>query len=215
VISPVKDKTHPKPFIRGKDITKWAKRRISYLEWGTERAPSKFRRSTFIELQQAKPKLMVMKNSGAEIVAIYDDEMTFFDVTIISFISWHIFENVINKSINKTAKYKHQDPLGDREEREIASRKFHIKYLLAILNSSFTKRWIDKKRRHKVSIYPDDWKQLPIAPISLEGQKDFVKLVDKILSEYDKQGYPLPEPSAEKVREWQGQLDVMVGKIYE
>ncbi|WKZ40027.1 MAG: Eco57I restriction-modification methylase domain-containing protein [Anaerolineales bacterium] len=214
-VSPKKDKTHPKPFVQGKDITKWAKKRIWYLEWGTERAPGKFSRPTFIELQQAKPKLMAMKNSGAEPVVIYDEDMTFFDATIVGFVPWHILENVVNKSINKTSKYKHQDPLGNRETREMDSRKFQIKYLLAVLNSTFAKRWIDKKRRHKVSIYPDDWKQLPIAPISLEEQMEFVKLVDKILGEYEKQGHPLPEKSVEKVREWEGQLDEMVRKLYE
>ena len=64
-------------------------------------------------------------------------------------------------------------------------------------------------------IYPDDWKQLPIAPIPLEEQKEFVKLVDKILGEYEKQGYPLPEKSAEKALAWEGQLDEMVGRLYE
>ena len=35
------------------------------------------------------------------------------------------------------------------------------------------------------------------------------------MAEYEKHGYPLPEKSAEKVREWEGQLDEMVGKLYE
>ncbi len=56
---------------------------------------------------------------------------------------------------------------------------------------------------------------MPIAPISLDEQKEFVKLVDKILAEYEKHGYPLPEKSAEKLREWEGQLDEMVSRLYE
>lgn len=35
------------------------------------------------------------------------------------------------------------------------------------------------------------------------------------MAEYEKHGYPLPETSAEKVREWEGQLDEMVGRLYE
>ncbi len=35
------------------------------------------------------------------------------------------------------------------------------------------------------------------------------------MAEYKKHGYPLPETSTEKVREWEGQLDEMVGRLYE
>ena len=83
------------------------------------------------------------------------------------------------------------------------------------MNSPIAREWLKGQRRSKMHLYPDDWKQLPIAPISLEEQKEFVKLVDKILAEYEKHGYPLPEKSVEKVGEWERQLDEMVGKLYE
>ena len=35
------------------------------------------------------------------------------------------------------------------------------------------------------------------------------------MAEYKKHGYPLPEKSVEKLREWEGQLDEMVGRLYE
>ena len=35
------------------------------------------------------------------------------------------------------------------------------------------------------------------------------------MAEYEKHGYLLPEKSAEKLREWEGQLDGMVGRLYE
>ncbi len=155
-----------------------------------------------------------MKNCGEEPVVIYDKKVTFFDATIIWFVHWHILIGVVNKTINKTAKYKFQDILGEREEREKKSRKFNIKYLLAIMNSSFTKKWLDKKRRHKISIYPDDWKQLPIAPISLEEQKPFVRRVDAILAEFDNFGYPLPPDASLRVIQLEQELDEMVTNLY-
>ena len=35
------------------------------------------------------------------------------------------------------------------------------------------------------------------------------------MAEYQKHGNPLSEKFAEKVREWEGQLDEMVGRLYE
>lgn len=46
-LSEHKDKTHPKPFVQGKDLLKWFMRRNLFLEWGTERAPNRFSRPTF------------------------------------------------------------------------------------------------------------------------------------------------------------------------
>lgn len=41
-----------------------------------------------------------------------------------------------------------------------------------------------------------------------------MKTIDN-MAEYEKHGYPLPEKSAEKVREWEGQLNEMVGRLFE
>lgn len=215
LISQVKDKIHPKAFIQGRDIAKWVTERIQFLEWGTKRAPSMFRRPTFPELYNVPEKLITMDIGGQELKVLYDNKQLLHNHSGSSVVPWHYLKGIINKSINKTSKYKHQDPLGDREEREEISHRFNLKYVLAVMNSSFARTFVNKRRRSKLNIYPDDWKKLPIAPIPLEEQKEFVKLVDKILGEYEKQGYPLPEKSAEKVREWEGQLDEMVGKLYE
>ncbi len=215
LISQVKDKIHPKAFIQGRDIAKWVNERIQFLEWGTKRAPSMFRRPTFPELYNVPEKLVTMDIGGQELKVLYDDKQLLHNHSGSSVVPWHYLKGIINKSINKTSKYKHQDPLGDREEREEISRRFNLKYVLAVMNSSFARTFVNKRRRSKLNIYPDDWKKLPIAPIPLEEQKEFVKLVDKILGEYEKQGYPLPEKSAEKVREWEGQLDEMVRRLYE
>jgi hypothetical protein len=214
IISLIQDKTHPKPFIQGRDIAKWAAKRIRYLEWGTQRAPSMFSRPTFPELHDAKEKLVAVRTPGDEPKVIYDNDSLHFDASSVGFVPWHLLKGIINKSISKTAKYRHQDPLGDRELREKTSKQFNLKYVLAVMNSSFARDWLKGKRRSKMHIYPDDWKQLPIAPLSPEEQQPFVALVDNILSEYEKHGYPLPPASAQKVSEWERELDEMVGRLY-
>jgi hypothetical protein len=139
-------------------------------------APKQFRRATFPELQDAKEKLISVRTPGSEPKTIYENNSLYFDASSVGFVPWELLKNVINKSINKMAKYRHQDPLGDREKREEISQQFSLKYVLAIMNSSFAREWLKGKRRSKMHIYPDDWKKLPIAPIPLEAQKNSLTL---------------------------------------
>lgn len=214
LVSDTKDRCHPKPFVEGKDLSRWIIKRVKYLEWDTDRAPKKFARPTFPELHETTPKLISLVVVPENPPVVYDENGLFTTHTSCIFVPWAALRDIINKSINKTAKYHHQDPLGDREQREEISKKFNLKYVLAIMNSSFAREWLKGRRRSKMHIYPDDWKQLPIAPISLEEQKPFVELVDKILDEYKKHGYPLPEPSAQKVRAWEREIDRLVYALY-
>jgi type I restriction-modification system DNA methylase subunit len=215
VVSLVKDKHHPKLFVEGKDLTRWWIKRIRYLEWGTDRAPAKFRRQTFPELLDASEKLISLVVASGGPPVVYDDKKFYTTHTSCIFVPWYLLKGVVNKSINKTAKYHHQDPLGDREKREETSRQFNLKYVLAIMNSDVANQWLKNKVRSKNHIYPDDWKQLPIAPISLEAQQPFVEKVEAILGEYKRHGHPLPLEAAQRVQTLERELDEMVGKLYE
>ena len=121
----------------------------------------------------------------------------------------------MNASISKTAKYGWQSVGGDREEREPISRRFKLKYVLAVMNSSFAKAWIDVRRRSKIHVYPDDWKELPIAPASAEEQPTIVALVDEILMLYDRCGYPLPPKDQARLQELETEIDKKIAKLYE
>jgi methylase of polypeptide subunit release factors len=214
LISETEDKSHPKPFVEGKDLIKWVPNRIRYLEYGTKRAPSLFSRPTFPQLYEVQEKLISMDLAGGEPKVAYDNNQLFHNHSAWSFVPWHLLKDVVNNSIKKTAKYRHQNPLGDREAREKTSKQFNLKYVLAVMNSSYAREWLKGKRRSKMHIYPDDWKQLPIAPIPLEEQKPLVALVNNILREYEKHGYPLPPASTQKVSAWERELDEMVGRLY-
>ncbi len=214
LISNKRDKKHPRAYVEGKDLLPWATRRIRYLEYGTSRAPGLFRRPTFPELHEAKEKLLALRIAGKRLAVAYDDHQLLCNHTAVIFVPWHLLKGVVNNSINKSAKYKRQAADGDREEREKLSKQFHVKYVLAVMNSTFARTWLLSKRRGKLDIYPDDWKPLPIAPLSLEEQRPFVELVDKILKEYRTHGHPLPAEAATRVAQWEKELDEKVAALY-
>lgn len=213
-LSATKDMIHTKPFVQGKDFVKWTVKSLWYLEWGTDRAPKKFSRPTFPELHESKEKLIAVRTPGAEQKVIYDDQGLHFDASSVGFVPWVLLKGVLNKSINKTTKYRRQAPGGDREEREELSQRFHPKYLLAIMNSTFTREWLAARRRSKIHVYPDDWKLLPIAPITMEHQIEFVMLVDTILAEFKLHGYSLTSDAAQRVNRLEKEIDERVRKLY-
>ncbi|MCI0695631.1 hypothetical protein L0337_26970 [candidate division KSB1 bacterium] len=214
LISPVKDKLHPRPFIQGRDIVKWVPRRIQYLEWDTRRAPTMFRRPTFSQLYAVPEKLITMDIGGEILRVVYDNRKLLHNHSASSVVPWHYLRGVVNNSINKTAKYHSQNPTGDREEREKISKQFHLKYVLAVMNSTFAKNFVNKRRRSKINIYPDDWKPLPIPPIPMEQQMEIVKLVDDILAEFAEHGCPLPPVSAKRVAKLEQEIDERIAALY-
>jgi hypothetical protein len=82
------------------------------------------------------------------------------------------------------------------------------------MNSAFASDWLAQRRRGKLDIYPDDWKQLPIAPIPLAEQQEIVRLVDAILGEFAAYGYPLPTASAARVAVLEREIDERVAVLY-
>jgi hypothetical protein len=90
-----------------------------------------------------------------------------------------------NRSLQKAARYADEDPRPDlprREDLEATSRRFSLKYLLAVMNSSVARDFLRANRRSNIHLYPDDWKKLPVPDITPEGQAPIVALVDQILA---------------------------------
>jgi adenine-specific DNA-methyltransferase len=89
-----------------------------------------------------------------------------------------------NNSLKKAARYRGERPRPDlpkREELDATSRRFAVKYLLGVMNSSVAREFLRAHRRSNIHLYPDDWKQLPIPDVPSEQQKPIVALVDHIL----------------------------------
>jgi len=93
---------------------------------------------------------------------------------------------VRNPSIKKSARYVGERPprpdLPKREELETTSRRFAVKYLLGVMNSSAARDFLRANRRSNTDLYPEDWKNLPIPDVPPAQQQSIVALVDQILT---------------------------------
>src|SRR3990172_898631 len=183
LISEIKDKVHPKPFVEGKDLNRWVLDDHKYIEWGTKRAPALFRRKTFPELYEQNEKLMLPM--VGEFRGAIDKERLHCNHGIFVAVPWIGLKNVRNASIKKAARYLGEKPsrpdLPKREQLEGISRKFSLKFILGIVNSSSAKEFLSANRRNNVQLYPDDWKKLPIPDVASDKQTPIIKLVDEIL----------------------------------
>jgi len=187
LVSDKKDAKHPKPFVEGKHLQRWLPAERRWLEWGTQRAPRLFRRPTFPELYTVPEKLIsVDMSAGTENLRVaYDDQQLFHNHSAWSFVPWHALHGVRNNSLKKAARYRGEKPRPDlpkREELEETSRRFSVKYLLGVMNSSAARDFLRANRRSNIHLYPDDWKQLPIPDVAEKQQAPVIRLVDRILA---------------------------------
>ena len=145
LISEFESEIHNKPYIEGKNIDKYRINKIRFLEWDTERVPSKIIR------------------------AIYDDNKLFCDQTLRILVLWKDLKEVNNRSINSTiTKY----PLGTREELEENSKNISLKYLLAIINSKMGQFLLNTIRgANNKDINPDSLRLIPIPPADKTKQE--------------------------------------------
>jgi len=213
LVSEIKDKLHPKPFIEGKHLARWLPVTRKWLEWGTERAPALFRRPTFPELYEVSEKLISVDMAAGvgKLRVVYDNNQLHHNHSAWSFIPWHSLLGVRNNSLRKVARYRGETPprpdLPKREALEKTSRRFGVKFLLAVMNSSFAREFLRANRRSNIHLYPDDWKKLPIPDVSISQQAPVVDLVDQILAA--KHLDPVADVTA-----IEGRIDTLVNERY-
>jgi len=186
VTSDSRDALHPKPWVEGKLLSKWIPIGNRWLEWGTERAPAKFRRVTFEKLYEVPEKILILRVASEDLKSCYDDAQLYTNHTSVICVPWNSLAGVRNNSIKKAARYKREKPLRldlpKREELEALSLRFSVKFLLAVLNSSAARNFLRFNRRSNTDLYPDDWKKLPIPDVPPEKQAPIVALVEQILA---------------------------------
>ena len=210
LLSDSKDIHHPKPYIEAKDVARWSYTQKRWLEWGTERSPSRLARPTFEALYEVSEKIVAADVSGAINRAAYDDQQIYHSHTLISFVPWRLLDSVRNKSLQKSARYADEKPRPDlpqREALEATSRRFDVKYLLAVMNSSTARDFLRANRRSNIHLYPDDWKKLPIPDVKPEKQAPIVALVEQILAakKADKSAY---------ITSLEAEIDCLVYALY-
>ena len=185
LVSDVKDTFHPKPFVEGKHLEKWLPDTHKWLEWGTDRAPSLFRSAKFLELYEVDEKILAQRSPGPDPKTCYDNQYLIFTPSSIGFLLWYSLSGIRNRSIKQRTRYRDEKPirpeLPQREELEQTSRRFSMKFLLGVMNSTVAHNFLKANRRSNIHLYPDDWKKLPIPDVSPEQQAPIIELVDQIL----------------------------------
>jgi adenine-specific DNA-methyltransferase len=204
------DKQHSKMFVEGKDLSRWFVKRIRCIEWGTRRAPDHFSRPTFPELYAVKEKLISvdMAAGAAKLKVAYDNTQIFHNHSAWSFVPWHLLKGVRNRSITKSAKYNDETEaeLSEyREDLEELSRRFNLKYILAVMNSSWARDYLRSRRRSNIHLYPDDWKPLPIPIVSRDIQDVIAGKVDEILKALKK---------GQNIGKLEEEVDTMISELY-
>ena len=210
VVSDTRDDLHPKPFVEGKHLDRWLPARNRWLEWGTARAPDLFRRPTFPELYAVEEKLLGQRTARPDPKVCYDSQCIHYDASSVGFVPWHTLQGVLNRSIRKQARYpgeKLRSKFAHREKLEALSERFHLKYVLGVMNSRSALEFLTAHRRSNIHLYPDDWKKLPIPDVPKRQQQAVVRLVDEILSAKEKD-------AEENVSDVEQRIDSLVREYY-
>ena len=210
LVQETRDHKHPKKWVESKDLTRWFIHRVRYLEWGTARAPARFESKTFPELYEVPEKLLTKDISVAGIEVAYDPHQCIPSHTAYCCVPWRNLSGVRNRSIKKQTRYSDEmqrPDLPQREELEDTSRRFAVKFLLGVMNSTTARDFLRANRRSNIHLYPDDWKNLPIPDVSLEQQEPIIELVDQILDA------KRTDPVAE-VSELEKKIDQIVYSLY-
>jgi hypothetical protein len=175
LISFIKTKINTKPFVEGKDLKRYRIEEIKFLEWNTDRAPHKLRRSTFPELYEGDKILRGRVTEG-----VFDNTGIVCNDGIVIFKKVCDLKGVENNSIRNSISKNNS---LSREELEKISEKFDLKYILAVLNSKYANKYLNNNRRHRLVnyFYPDDFRKLPIPKISTQEQQPFIEKADIML----------------------------------
>jgi adenine-specific DNA-methyltransferase len=213
LVSNNRDRLHPKPFVEGKHLARWLPAMNKWLEWNTGRAPALFSRPTFKEMYEVDEKLISVDMAAgvSQLRVAYDNRRLYHNHSAWSFIRWQDLSKVRNNSIKKVARYQDERPLRPdlprRKELENISRRFNIKFLLGVMNSSLARDFLRANRRSNIHLYPDDWKKLPIVEATKQQQAPIVKLVDRILAA------KRANENAD-VSQFEAEIDHLVYKLY-
>ena len=205
LISEVQDSIHCKRYIEGKDISKYAIKRIRYLEWGTERCPDKVSAKTFEKLYEV-PKLIT--NKIGDLMATIDRDNLICDQTIRVCVLWKDLQGIENPSIkNGITKYSR----FDRKVMEELSRQISLNYLLGILNSKYGSFLLSSiGGAGNLDVNPEYLRNIPIPKIDSANQS----IADKIIALVEEILALKKQDSATDTTELESQINALVYTLY-
>jgi adenine-specific DNA-methyltransferase len=100
----------------------------------------------------------------------------------------------------------------------LKDKDFDLKYILSLLNSKLYYLWLyfrGKRKGEMLELYLTPLSQIPIKKISLEKQKPFIEIVNKVLEITDDEDYIQNSEKQAKVKAYEKKIDQMVYKLYE
>lgn len=176
LLSEIEDKIHCRKLVEGKDIEKYHIKKIHYVEWNTERVPSKLVRPTFPEFYE-HPKLFC--NYLGNLNCMIDFDNHFIHTHLITgCVLWKDLCDIENKSIASSIK---KFSSMSRLEMEKLSEAADLRYLLGVMNSKYASVLLTNIRGGDYHIYPEHIRNIPIPSATPAQQKPIIELVDKIL----------------------------------
>ncbi len=185
-VLPSQDNERPAGFsdngVVGDDVDNYHLRRKRYVAYDRHRPQMRGPRHP--ALFRTPEKLLLGETSGG----YYDTDQLFTNHSVQVVVPWHalaqsgaIQETGIARVLLKSRQISGMADLAS------LSQQFDLRYILAILNSRFMRRYLASNLHQgtrKGRIYPDIWKRLSIKMVPLEQQKSIALLVEAVQDEY-------------------------------
>jgi len=213
LIASKKDKIHCKKYVEGKYIGAYRINKIKYLEYNTERVPSKLSRPTFEKLYSGEKILRGRITKGT-----FDNTGIICNDSIIVFKRFCDLHGINERSISVSISKNNFENKGSktsaqvkkrRKELEKISEEYNLKYILAIINSKYAIAYLNNFRRHRMEnyFYPDDFRKFPIPKVDMKTQNKFVSIVNRILEK-------TAENAKANISALERQIDNLVYRLY-
>ncbi|MGL4670609.1 MAG: Eco57I restriction-modification methylase domain-containing protein [Methanobacteriaceae archaeon] len=195
-----------KKFIRGRNIKRY---KINYSNDLVFYLPDKLHRPAFPELFE-NPKICISEISS-DIKGCFDDEKFYGNEKTVQMIMLHLFENIGDSVIKRRS-------ININDEIITYSKKFDLKYVLAILNSTLLNFYFKTMLSDGLNAFPDNIRSLPIIFTNVRIQNLFVTLVEKMI-QLNKDLANVKTPHEKKLLEKQilaidKKIDKMVYELY-
>ena len=187
-IGKIKINENFKPYIEGEDVGRYS---IMYRNLFLEYKPSVQYRPAFPELFENE-KLLIYKVTGDKGLIIAYDNLNFYNNESL----YNCILKYLLVNSKKTGSHGH----SINEDEIETSKKYNIKYILSLFNSTLLNIIYQKLYGYGLNVYPDDIKNLPIRRISFTTPPDR----RAALVEQAKALYPAEAPDSQKILDFVG-----------
>src|SRR5579859_7866968 len=174
----------PDDGVVGDDVDNYHLRRTRYVAY--ERYRPYMRGPRHPALFRTPEKLLLGETSGG----YYDTDQLFTNHSVQIVVPWHaLAQSGATHETGIARVLRRSQQISGITDLAPLSQQFDLRYILAILNSRFIRRFLAANMHQgtrKGRIYPDIWKRLPIKMVPLAQQKSIALLVEAMQDEYKK-----------------------------